>query len=313
MILLIIGIAVAILGVISFVLKIAAKKDKDRETEDGARNFGVIISVLAVVLLFASSIKIIPAGSTGVQTLLGRVLDPSLPSGIHMVSPLIKANSMSLRTQNYTMSVSPNEGPKQGDDSIDVLTSDGLTIKVDITCFYRLDPQKASSVYRDVGPDYLNIIVRPTIRTAVRNAAVAHSSSDLYSANGRAAYIEGVKSYIIPTFTQYGIISEEIMLRNVILPQTVTDAIEAKLKADQEQQAMTYVLQKERQEAERKGVEAEGIKIANQTIAEGLTKEYLTWYYIEMMRSLAGSPNNTFIFSPLDQSVMPLLNVPAPK
>ena len=181
---------------------------------------------------------------------------------------------MSIRTEAYTMSSVHGEGQIRGDDSIKVLTSDGLTVTLDVTVWYRIDPDEAPRIYRELGEDYISKIIRPTVRTALRDAAAKHTSAAIYSAEKRETFVTDVETAVQPPFKKYGIIHEKTLLRNVTLPDMVATAIEKKLKADQEQQEMDYVLQKEEKEAERRRIEAKGIADANREIADSIGGPY---------------------------------------
>lgn len=301
--LLLIAVILIIGGI--FILRTNIKIDMYREVPKSA---GVLAIVLGIVAITGACVRVIPAGHVGVQVLFGKVSETSLSSGLKLVNPLVTIEEMSVRTMAYTMSSVADEGQVRGDDSIKVLASDGLQITLEITLWFRLDPLEAARIFRDIGPDYEGKIVRPAIRTALRNAAARHQATDIYSTK-REAFVADVEVELAPVFKEYGVIYERTNLRNIALPQKLSAAIEEKLSADQEQQRMQYIIKKESQEAERKRIEAKGISDANEIISDSLTQPYLQWYHIEMMRSLAESPNTTFIFSPFDDSLIPFLNV----
>ncbi|MCK4524756.1 prohibitin family protein, partial [candidate division WOR-3 bacterium] len=128
----------------------------------------IIVSAIIIVILaiLVGSIRIIPPGYVGVQVLLGKVQSRILPSGIHLVIPIVNVNKMSIRTQEYTMSSMKEEGLRKGDDAITALTKDGLSISLDLTVWFKLIDTEAGIVYETIGPDYIDKIVRPAIRTA---------------------------------------------------------------------------------------------------------------------------------------------------
>ena len=239
---------------------------------------------------------------------LGRV-QKQMSSGLNVVVPIVNVTLMDVRTNAYTMSSIKDEGQLKGDDAIDALASNGLTVALDVTVWYRLDVTKASWVFQNIGPDYVDKIVRPSIRTALRDAASRFTASELYSATGRSVYTSTVDSLLDIAFAGKGVIRERVLLRRVKLPDVVMQAIEAKLAEDQNAQKMEFTLVKEGREAERKRVEAKGIADANRVIAGSLTNSYLSWYYIEMLKKVADSQNNTFVITPFDQKLIPMLNV----
>ena len=282
-----------------------------RQTVQGraiARRAATGAIILIVILLALSFFRIVPPGHAGVPVLLGRVRK-QMSSGLNIVLPIVNVTLMDVRTNAYTMSSIKDEGQLKGDDAIDALASNGLTVSLDVTVWFRLDVTKASWVFQNIGPNYVDKIVRPSIRTALRDAASRFTANELYSSTGRTVYTSTVDSLLDVAFAGKGIIRERVLLRRVKLPDVVMQAIEAKLAEDQNAQKMEFTLVKEGREAERKRVEAQGIADRNRTIALSLTSSYLSWYYIEMLKSVASSQNNTFVITPFDQKLIPMLNV----
>ncbi len=280
------------------------------------KNLNPILSpaafVLAVIFLLLSMVRMVGPGRVGVQVLFGKVKERTLNSGLHFVNPLISLEHMSVRTQAYTMSIKAGEGQIKGDDAITSLTAEGLRVQLDVTVWYHLVPDNAAEVYKNIGLDYVDKIVRPAIRTAIRNAAVKYNATDIYSVK-RMQVTDDIKNELDTNFTPKGVLCEKVLLRNVELPAKVKNAIDEKIAAEQDAQKMKFVLQKETQEAERKTIEAAGISKANKVIANSLTSRYLQWYYIQTLGGLIDSPNNTVIVAPFDQQLTPLLNLPAGK
>jgi regulator of protease activity HflC (stomatin/prohibitin superfamily) len=282
-----------------------------RRTAQGrtiARRVATGAIILVVILLALSFFRIVPPGHAGVPVLLGRVQN-QMSSGLNIVIPIVNVTLMDVRTNAYTMSSIKEEGMLKGDDAIDALASNGLTVTLDVTVWFRLDVTKASWVYQNIGPNYVDKIVRPSIRTALRDAASRFTANELYSSTGRTVYTSTVDSLMDVAFTGKGIIRERVLLRRVKLPDVVMQAIEAKLAEDQNAQKMEFTLVKEGREAERKRVEAQGIADRNRKIAGSLTSNYLSWYYIEMLKTVASTGNNTFVITPFDQKLIPMLNV----
>ncbi len=235
---------------------------------------GSILIVVGVLLIAGSGLRVVDAGYVGVEKLFGKVTPTPLKEGLHLINPLKNVVPMTIRTEEYTMSGTSGEGQVRGDDSIKVLTSDGLTVTLEVTVWFKIDPKEAPRIYRELGEGYVAKIIRPTVRTALRDAAAKHTSSAIYSSEKREIFVEDVEQEIEPSFQKYGIILENTLLRNVALPLMVATAIEKKLKADQEQQEMDFVLQKETKEAERKRIEAKGIADANREIADSIGGPY---------------------------------------
>ncbi len=291
-------------------------KPDDMRIHDKLRNrmyvtFGA--SALAAVLIIASVLRIVPPGSVGVQVLFGRVLTGStLSEGLNVVNPFVDLEMMTIRTQAYTMSIATEEGQLYGDDAIVVLTRDGLEVKMDLTVWYHLLKSEAANVFQKIGSDYIDKIVRPAARTAIRNTSVKYMAVEIYSDRREEVQNEITKS-LDKDFSDRGIALEKVLLRNISLPPKVKNAIEVKLEAEQEAQKMQFVLQKEQKEAERKKIEASGIAEAQDIIAKSLIGErgraYLSWKYLENLKNLYESPNNTILISPYDKSFIPLLQV----
>ncbi len=268
-----------------------------------------IISIIVLVLvLFVSSLRIIPPGHVGVQVLLGKVQNRILQSGIHFVIPIVNVSQLTVRTQEYTMSSLSEEGLKKGDDAITALTKDGLSIKLDLTVWYALDAVEAANLYETIGPDYVSKIVRPAIRTAIRDAAVDYNVTDIYSTK-RNELTDNIFENLYSNLKEKGVIVDRILLRNIVLPQKVKNAIDDKIAAEQDAQKMQYVLQKEEKEKERRLIEAEGIALANKTIRASLSTQYLQWYYIQNLKEVLQSDGTRTVILPFDQNLTPLINM----
>jgi len=270
-------------------------------------------AVVAAVLIIASIIRIVPPGSVGVQVLFGRVLTKAtLNEGLNIVNPFVNLEIMTVRTQAYTMSIAIEEGQRRGDDAIAALTKDGLEVKMDLTVWYHLVASEAATVFQKIGSDYVAKIVRPAARTAIRNTTVKYMAVAIYSEK-REEVQDEISTALEQDFAERGIALEKVLLRNITLPAKVKGAIEAKLEAEQDAQKMEFVLLKEQKEAERKEIEAGGIAKAQQIIAQSLIGErgraYLSWKYLENLKNLYESPNNTILISPFDKSFIPLLSV----
>lgn len=265
-------------------------------------------TVIIIVLLLASTVRIVQPGSVGVQVLFGRVYKKVLSNGLHFVFPFVEIKTMNVRTQDYTMSVAQEEGVRKGDDGITSLTKDGLQINLDITVWYQLKNDKAAEVYQNIGQDYVEKIVRPAIRTAIRNATVLYNVTEIYSLK-REELTNVIFEELDKNLSAKGIICDKVLLRNIDLPQKVKNAIDEKIAAEQDAQKMVYVLEKEQREKERKLIEAEGIAVSQKKISESLNKQYLQWYYIQNLKEVLNSNNTKVVIMPFDQNLTPLLNV----
>ena len=254
----------------------------------------VIASLLIVSGILTSCIVQINAGEIGVQTLFGQVENNVLRSGLHFINPLIQVNRIDVKTQNYTMSAVRDEGDKEGDDAIRVLTSDGLEVVLDLTVLYRVQSADAPRLVRETGLDFKDKIVRPITRTKIRDNSVYYTAIDLYG-NKRDEFQTRIYKSIEDNFKSRGLELEQLLVRNISLPNRVKAAIEEKINAEQEAQKMLFVLQKERQEAERKRVEAQGIADYQRIINTGLTDNQLQYEQIKAMKEIALSQNSKVI------------------
>jgi regulator of protease activity HflC (stomatin/prohibitin superfamily) len=256
-----------------------------------ARVMGLVLIVLGV--LTASFIQIDP-GEAGVKVLFGKVRNDVLESGLHFINPLLEVRRIDTRTQNYTMSGVHDEGDRVGDDAIKVLTSDGLEVTIDLTVLYRVVASETPRLLQETGFDYRDKIVRPLSRTRIRDNAVYYQAIELYSTK-RDEFQSRIYKGIEADFKKRGMLLEQLLVRNITLPESVRNTIEQKINAEQEAQKMQFVLQKERQEAERKRVEAQGISDYQRIISESLTDKQLQYENIKAMKELAQSQNSKMI------------------
>lgn len=278
-----------ILGVILLVTALAMNKEREdlRKLAVGLRISGLVVIVIGIM---TSCIKQIDAGQIGVKSLFGKVDNDILTSGLNFINPLVDVKTIDIKTQNYTMSGVHDEGDKEGDDAIRVLTADGLEVIIDLTVLYRVTSTEAPNIVKETGLDYRDKIVRPLTRTKIRDNAVYFTAVDLYS-NKRDLFQGRIFKSIETDFKKRGLVLEQLLVRNITLPNTVKGSIEEKIKAEQDAQKMEFVLQKEKQEAERKRVEAQGIADYQRIISSGLGDKQLQYEQIQVMKGLITSPN----------------------
>lgn len=250
----------------------------------------VVSSLFILIGLSAACIVQIDAGEVGVKKLFGKVQTDVLSSGLHFINPLAQVVTMDIKTQNYTMSGVNDEGSKSGDDAIKVLTADGLEVTIDLSVLYRVSPSAAPRLLIETGNDYVDKIVRPITRTRIRDNAVYYEAVSLYSTK-RDEFQQRIFKTIEKDFNDRGLVLEQLLVRNISLPASVKSAIEQKINAEQEAQKMQFVLQKERQEAERKRVEAQGISDYQRIISQSLTDKQLQYERIKAQLKIAESDN----------------------
>jgi regulator of protease activity HflC (stomatin/prohibitin superfamily) len=252
---------------------------------------GIVIVLLGAAL---SMFKVVEAGAVGVKTLYGKVDDNVLYSGLNVVNPLVEVTNFDVKTQNYTMSAIHDEGSKSGDDAIRILTSDGLEVTIDLSVLFSVRPKDAPRILKEIGDDYLDKIVRPVARTAIRDNAVSYEAVALYSTK-RQEFQNKIFNTINVSFAKRGLKLEQLLIRNVTLPESVRKTIESKINAEQDAQKMQFVLQKEKQEAERKRVMAQGIADYQRILSTGLSDKQLQYESILAQKDIALSPNTKII------------------
>jgi prohibitin 1 len=235
-------------------------------------------AILAVILF--SMVKIVPPGHVGVLILFGKI-HGSVTEGLHLVNPLVSMELMNVRTQEVFEHA---EAPSR----------EGLNIVLEVSCLYHLNPQEAVTVYRQIGPHYQEIVVKPQFRSAIRGVTVRHDAKDLYTSSREMITNEIFEGLVID-MNKRGIEVENILLRRIQLPASVVEAINSKLAAEQEAQRMRFVLAKEEQEAERKRIEAQGIQNFQRIVSQGISDQLLRWKGIEATSHLAESSNSKVV------------------
>jgi len=259
------------------------------------KNLGRILGFAFILLgILVSSIVQINPGEIGIKILFGSIQNDVLSSGLHFVNPLLEIKKIDIKTQNYTMSGITDEGAKGGDDAIRVLTSDGLEVTIDLTVLYRVVSTDAPKLLKETGNDYRDKIVRPITRTKIRDNAVYYQAVELFG-NKRDEFQLRIYKSIEDDFKKRGLMLEQLLVRNITLPISVKASIESKINAEQDAKKMEFVLQKEKQEAERKRVEAQGIADYQRIINTGLTDQQLQYEQIKALKEIALSENAKII------------------
>jgi prohibitin 1 len=265
----------------------------DADSNPIFRLLGLGIAGLVLVVLLFNCVARVESGNVGVLTLFGRVTGEVLPEGIHLVSPFKTNNEMSIRTQEIKESAS-------------VPSSEGLVMNLDTSLIFHVDPAKASDVYQKIGPNYQAVLIEPNLRAAIREATASHSANALYTGE-REMVAKQIFDQLAGLLGQRGFVVESILLRDIQLPATLKSSIEAKQQAEQEALAMSFRLQKETQEAQRKRIEAGGIRDFQQIVAQGISPQLLEWKGIEATESLAKSSNSKVVVIGNNKNGLPLI------
>ena len=257
------------------------------------RGVGMLLLLGVAVILAFSSTSCISTGHVGVVTIFGRVTGRTLAEGIHIVNPASNVTELSIKTQEIKEKAA-------------VPSKEGLIMGLEASILYHLDPAQAATVYQQVGPTFAEVLLVPTFRSAIRAITAGNTAASLYS-DGREGIalqiLEDVRRQVAPR----GIIVENVLLRDLQLPESLKHAIEAKQQAQQEAQRMEFVLQREKQEAERKRVEAAGIKDFQDIVSQGISDKLLQWKGIEATQDLAKSPNAKVVIIGNPKNGLPLV------
>jgi len=256
---------------------------------------GVVVILVAIVKIIFSFIRIVPAGTVGVVDLFGQVIPQVRHSGLNIVNPFANIVVMNIKTE-------------EEQESMNVPSQEGLSIDLDTSILFKVSPEKAAEIYRTVGMNYREIIVQPQFRSACRGISANYEAKALYT-SGREEMAQKIFSELEGMLASRGIILEKVLLRSIQLPATVSKAIEMKLKAEQESEQMKFVLTKEKQEAERKVIEAEGIAKAQEIINKTLSQAYLQHEAIQAQMRMADSPNHTTVYIPSGDNGIPMVRV----
>lgn len=254
---------------------------------------GLGLAAFLLVILLFNSVTRVGTGRVGVLTLFGRVTGEKLGEGIHLINPLKTNNEMSIQTQTLK-------------ESANVPSSEGLMMSLDTSLIYHLNPDRATEVFQKIGADYETVVVEPTLRSAIREATASHSANALYTGE-REMVGKQIYEQLTTELNKRGLTVENVLLRDIQLPATLKAAIEAKQQAEQESLAMSFRLQKETQEAQRKRIEAAGVRDFQQIVAQGITPSLLEWKGIEATENLAKSPNSKVVVIGNNKNGLPLI------
>jgi prohibitin 1 len=253
----------------------------------------ILAAAIFALIFFFSSVVSVPTGHVGVLTLFGRVTGETLNEGIHVVNPLKSVEKLSIQTQSVK-------------ESANVPSNEGLILALDTSLLFHLDRSKAADVFQKVGANYAEKIVEPTLRAAIRASTSSHTANALYT-NARELVQQQIQDQLTSELAPRGVIVENILLRDVQLPAMLKGSIEAKQQAEQDALRMSFILQKEKQEAERKRIEAQGIADFQKIVAQGISPQLLEWKGIEATEKLATSANSKVVVIGNPKTGLPLI------
>ena len=259
----------------------------------GSARVSAVVMILFLFLALLQCFTVIPAGHVGVIDFFGTVSDNTLKAGINMVNPLARVIKFSIKTQEIK-------------EIMDVPSKEGLTVQLEISVLFHLDPEKAAEVYKTVGENYVGVILEPQFRSVSRGVTAGYEAKALYTSE-REMLAQIIMTDLQKIVGPRGVVVESSPLRRIGLPPGLTAAIEEKLRAEQESQRMQFVLAKERQEADRKRIEAQGISDFQNIVSKGISEQLLRWKGIEATEKLANSQNTKVIVIGAGKDGLPLI------
>jgi regulator of protease activity HflC (stomatin/prohibitin superfamily) len=253
----------------------------------------IILFFLLIILLIGSPITIVPAGHIGVKDFFGIVSKNGLAAGIHFVIPFTKVIKISVRTEEML-------------EMAEVPSKEGLIMNLDVSILFHLKEEFAPEMYKKVGKNYQKIVVEPQFRSAIREITASYEAKALYSAE-RDKVAKEIFELVKKLTEERGIVVEQVLLRKIGLPTIVANAIQEKLRREQEAEQMKFILQKEQQEAERKRIEAQGIADFQKIVSQGISPQLLEWKGIEATEKLANSPNSKIVIIGNPKTGLPVI------
>lgn len=264
-------------------------------TQLAVRGITILIGSIALLASISRLLVIVPPGNIGIINSFGKISDNTLDSGVHIVNPFAKVLNFSTRLKDIK-------------ENIDTTSQEGLSLNLDVSLQYKLDPQKAAIVYKTIGTDEKQLIIS-RFRSTVRAITANYPASAIYSTK-RQEIAQKIDQQLTQEIPILGFIVDQALLRNVKMPDTLQTAIQENLKAEQENEQMKFVLEKERQEADRKRIEAKGIADSQKIISGGLTNQVLQLRSIEATEKLAQSNNSKIVVIGAEKGGMPILIQP---
>lgn len=282
-----------IIALIAAVVAFFVYKNAKKRFQKSEATFAMLGIFVALFIALLQCFTIIPAGHTGVIDFLGNVNDNTLKPGVNIVNPMANVQKMSIKTQEIKELMS-------------VPSKEGLSVDLEISLLFKLDSEKANDIYKTVGPDYVDIILLPQFRSVVRGVTAHYEAKALYTAS-REKLASEILAELENLVGPRGIIVEQAPLRQIKLPERLTKSIEEKLQAEQESQRMEFILTREKQEADRKRIEAKGIADFQEIVSKGISEQLLKWKGIEATEKLAGSQNTKVVIIGSGKDGLPLI------
>lgn len=249
------------------------------------------VTVIALPLM---SFRTVQPGEIAVVSVFNYVQDQPMLRGTHMTNPFAVLVPFSLKTTKLDFHQS-------------VPTNEGLLVQLEVVMLYHILPEKVRNLYVDVGTNFENTVLRPELASAVRSITSTANAEALYDATQRSAFQQQLKVHMKSLCEPRGVGVESVLLKDVQLPDILKRAIESKSAAEQEALKMEFVLEKERQEAKRKAIEAEGIAQFQETVSTGISDKLLQWKGIEATEKFSTAPNSKIVIMGNGGGNMPVI------
>jgi regulator of protease activity HflC (stomatin/prohibitin superfamily) len=220
------------------------------------------------------------------------VIDTVYREGMHAILPFNKMYIYNMRKQQFS-------------ESIDVLTLDGLAVNVKYTARYYLEKDTLTLLHQRVGPDYVNVVVRPDVRSVIRTWFGQYKPEEIYTSQTaiQLRVSEQSKVRLAARFVTL----DDVLIEVITLPKRISEAIESKLSSQQREAEYIYRLAIAQKEAERLRIESAGVKLYNDTVNKSLTPSILKWHGIKATEELAKSPNAKVVVIGAGNSGLPLI------
>jgi len=244
-----------------------------------------------IIMFSITSCVTVRQGEVGVKRTLGKYSDNTYTEGLRFFNPLTsQIEKISTRTENLELAIM-------------IPSKEGLNIRSEVSILYNIESRKAPYILRNIGKNYEENVILPVFRSAVADVSARFFAKDMHTGE-RSTIEREIKEHMDNTLNGKGINIEAVLLKSISLPTSLSNAIEAKLEAEQQAQRMEFILEQTRRVADQKRIEAEGVRDAQLIIAEGLTPEILRFKSIEAFLELAKSPNAKVIVTDGDLPVM---------
>jgi prohibitin 1 len=240
--------------------------------------------IAAAAAASLASCTTVRQGTVGVKQRFGKLNERIITAGLVSVNPLsTRVIKVPIRTVNREVDLA-------------LPSKEGLNVQCEISILYRIEPEKVPQIIATIGPDYEQAVIVSVFRSAAADICAKYYAKDMHSAQ-RSVIETEIATYMNTVLTQRGIIIENVLMKSIKLPAGLAKAIEDKLEAEQRAQQMEFILLRERSEAQRRVIEAEGIRDAQLVLTEGLNENIIRYQSIDAFKSLAASPNAKIIIT----------------